>query len=241
MSKKKTRRRFGRDVAIMSLGGAMVVPLTGKNVGGEQGDLKRRKQGTIDACNFQASVMTWDFPYRKDPRPHARHNTPHGNLARIQLDAIIDVIDRDSGETQQFVLIAPCRTEWVYAEDRLFQLPSAEYRKIYSLTEERSMSMRQTDSSGASHAVAIEDRYRSLKIDVATYQRATHLKSSAEIVGATRDNKQLVARTRIDLPDQLFLWVLQYPIRTMNFQPKTDSSRSTSFVILESIPSLTIF
>ena len=46
---------------------------------------------TADACNFQSSFMTWDVPYRPDPRPHARHNTPLGNLARIQIEALIDV------------------------------------------------------------------------------------------------------------------------------------------------------
>ena len=55
------------------------------------------------ACNFQSSYMTWDLPPRPDPRPHARHNIPLGNKARIQLDAILDVVDESSGNTERFV------------------------------------------------------------------------------------------------------------------------------------------
>ena len=52
-------------------------------------------------CNFQASFMTWDLPppTSKDPRPHARHDIPRGNRARIQLDALIDVINEESGSS----------------------------------------------------------------------------------------------------------------------------------------------
>lgn len=78
-------------------------------------------------CNFQASFMTWDKPHNPNvPRPYARHNTPLGNSARIQLEALLDVTDNATGETERFFLIAPCRAEWVYAEDQLFQIPSRE-------------------------------------------------------------------------------------------------------------------
>ena len=112
-----TRREFGQDAAAVILGGAIVLPVSTATAVTEP---KQKAKPMKDACNFQSSFMTWDFPYRKDPRPHARHNSPHGNLARIDLDALIDVIDESTGESERFVLIAPCRTEWVYAENRLF-------------------------------------------------------------------------------------------------------------------------
>ena len=90
-------------------------------------------------CNFQSSYMTWDLPPSKDPRPDARHNIPLGNKARIQLDAIVDVTDLRSNASERYVLIAPCRTEWVYADKGMFQIPSREYTNIYSLKEERTM------------------------------------------------------------------------------------------------------
>src|SRR5262249_41983260 len=97
------------------------------------------RETAAHACNFSVSVMTWGLPppTMKDPRPNARHNIPKGNKARIQLDAILDVINEETGARERFVLVAPCRKEWVYAEDRLFQVPSGEYRGIFSLKEER--------------------------------------------------------------------------------------------------------
>ena len=175
------------------------------------------------ACNFQSSYMTWDLPPRPDPRPYARHNLPLGNKARIQLEALIDVIDETSGESERFVLIAPCRTEWVYAEDRLFQIPSAEYRVIYSLKEHRGMGRKITyegpPSKGGSHA----ENFRSVEIDVQTFAGTRHLKTPTEINWATETNIPLVARTEIRDSQRGQRYVMEYPIRTMNFRPEAGS------------------
>ena len=120
MAKQLTRRRFHGEVG--SLGGALVVALGTSQCRGEAGS-DDRPGAAEPACKFQSSFMTWDFPPTPDPRPHARHNCPLGNKARIQLDALIDLVDEATGRSERFVLIAPCRAEWVYAEDRLFQIP----------------------------------------------------------------------------------------------------------------------
>ena len=173
---KLTRREFGQDAATILLGGAVVLPVSTAMAATES---KKEATRMNDACNFQASFMTWAFPYRKDPRPHARHNIPHGNMARIDLDALIDVTDESTGKSERFVLIAPCRTEWVYAKNRLFQIPSSEYRNIYSLTEERGIRQSITDDGLRSKGHPIKDDFRSLKIDIKTYRRTRLLKTPA--------------------------------------------------------------
>jgi len=100
------------------LGGALIVPVTGGLLDASATGLPQGQ--ATPACDFQASFMTWDVRYRDDPQPYARHNIPHGKRARIQIDAIIDVIQAATGDSERFVLIAPCRMEWVYAEDHLF-------------------------------------------------------------------------------------------------------------------------
>lgn len=209
-----TRREFQAGVGSVLLGGALVAPLASENV---------HATDTASACDFQSSFMTWDLPYRKDSRPHARHNIPHGNMARIQLDALIDVIELDSGAIERFVLIAPCRTEWVYAENRLFQLPSGEYRNIYSLTEERPMGREITFDGKTHKGHPVSDSFRALKIDFRTYSPTRRLTTPKQIVEATAANAPLVGRTSIESPDGKWRLVLEYPIKTMNFQPKTDS------------------
>lgn len=175
------------------------------------------------ACNFQASFMTWDFPPGKDPRPHARHNIPKGNKARIQIEALIDVINEDSGARERFVLIAPCRTEWVYAEDKLFQVPSGEYRCIFSLKEERSLGRAITVKGEPARGRPIKDSFRSLAIDVKPFASTRSWRTAAEICTATASNAPLVARTEIRDPKRKERYVLEYPIKTMNFQPETPS------------------
>jgi len=172
------------------------------------------------ACNFQASFMTWDYP---PPAYTEKHDIPYGNIARIQLDAMIDVIDDDGGGSERFVLIQPCRTERVYKEDRLFQIPSAEYRVIYSLEQHRSVGKGMTYRGRRSAGRLVKDSYRSLVIDVVTFPKTRALRTPAEVNEATGANHPLVGRTEIKDPQRPLRYVIEYPIKTMNIMPKDNS------------------
>ncbi|MBC8355290.1 MAG: hypothetical protein H8E66_25215 [Planctomycetes bacterium] len=214
-----TRREFQLGAGCLLAGGSIVAPLVSeRGLAAERADPM-----AAPMCDFQTSFMTWHSRARKDPRPHARHNVPHGNMVRIQLDALIDVVDKDSGTSEQFVLIAPCRTEWVYAEDRLFQIPSAEFRDIYSSSEQRPMSCHLTTDGKPTRGHATSTRYHFLKFDVNPHQQTRMLTTAAEIVEATRTKTPLVGRTQIDDPNGQVSYILEYPIKTMNFMPKTNS------------------
>ena len=212
MTEKVNRREF-QQLAALSLG-------CGPALIGICDEAEAAPAAGAAACNFQSSFMTWDLPYRPDPRPYARHNIPLGNKARIQLESVIDVVSSD--KHQQFVLIAACRTEWVYAKDRLFQIPSREYRNIYSLTQQRGMGRAIQHDGGRSSARSIDD-YRSLKIEIERFSSSRELKTPAEINDATDENVPLVARTEIRHPDRDLRYVLEYPIKTMNFRPENGS------------------
>ncbi len=126
-----TRRRFHAGIAKITALGPSLFALACGGPESEPGATKAASPTAAKpACNFASSYMTWDLPPRTDPRPNSRHNIPLGNKARIQLEALVDVIDEETGASEQFVLIAPCRSEWVYAEKELFQIPSREYRNI---------------------------------------------------------------------------------------------------------------
>ncbi len=173
-----------------------------------------------EACNFQASFMTWDYP---PPAYTEKHDIPFGNIARIQLDAMIDVIDDSGGGSERFVLIQPCRTERVYKEDRLFQIPSAEYRVIYSLEQQRSVGKAMTYGGRRPVGRLVKDSYRSLVIDVVTFPDTRVLRTPAEVNEATAANHPLVGRTEIKDPRLPSRYVIEYPIKTMNFMPKDNS------------------
>jgi hypothetical protein len=176
------------------------------------------------ACDFNASFMTWDYPNKPDSRgSKSRHRTPLGNKARIEIEALIDVVNEASGASERFVLVAPCRTEWVYADDNLFQLPSNEYRVIFSLTEERSMGSSITAGSEPIRVHRVADEYTSLKIDVKTFPRSRLLRTPADVNTAVAANLPVVGRTTIRDPQRKERYVIEYPVRTMNFRPENGS------------------
>ena len=176
------------------------------------------------ACDFQNSFMTWDHTPRPDPRPYARHDMPMGTKYRIQLEAIIDVIHEATGRREQFVLIAPCRREWVYAEERLFQLPGREFRNIYSTTEHRSMGKAITYPDEL--ATEQPSRGRSLvgegfptpAITIRRFPETRVLATPDAICAATEEEVPLVARTEFGDPARGERYILEYPIKTMNYR-----------------------
>jgi hypothetical protein len=176
-----------------------------------------------NACDFQRSFMTWDHApnTEPDPRPDARHNTPLGNRARIQLEALVDVLDEASGRSERFVLIAPCRTEWVYAAERLFQVPGREYRNIYSATEQRAMGRGLADDGGPTRGAPLGKAFPSLVIDVQRFAATRILETPDAICAATVANAPLVGRTELADPRRGERYVLEYPIKTMNHRPET--------------------
>jgi len=213
-----TRREFQMGAGCLLAGGSILVPLLSKGQAAERTDPM-----AAPMCDFQTSFMTWHSRAHKDPRPYARHNAPHGSMVRIQLEALIDRVDRKTGVSERFVLIAPCRTEWVYAEDRLFQIPSAEFRNIYSATEHRPMTQRLTADAKPARGRTTTTRYHFLTFDVNPHGQTRMLTTAKEIVEASGTKVPLVGRTQIDDPNGQVSWIMEYPIKTMNFMPKTNS------------------
>ena len=144
-------------------------------------------------------------------------------MARIQLEAIIDIADDSSGDSERFILIQPCRTERVYKEDRLFQIPSGEYRVIYSLDQFRSVGTRITYQGGRSAGAPVKDKFRSLAIDVVTFSNTRALQTPEEVNEATGANHPIVGRTEIKDPELPLRYIIEYPIKTMNIMPKDNS------------------
>ncbi len=219
MLNRSTRRHFQGQLGVALAGGSWILPMACQ-APAEESSSGDGSPGARPACDFQASFMTWDFP---PPEYTEKHDIPHGNMARIQLDAMIDVIDDSSGESDRFVLIQPCRTERVYKEDRLFQIPSGEFRVIYSLEEHRSVGKAMTYEGGVSKGSAVKDNFRSLVIDVVTFPKTQALGTPAEVNELTAANHPLVGRTEIKDPKLPLRYVIEYPIKTMNFMPRDNS------------------
>ena len=152
---------------------------------------REQNEVVAPASDFQSSCVTWVLPPGDDPRPYSRHNLPSGNKARILLESFIDVIDERTGATERFVLTVGHPTEWMFVEDRIFHIPSKEWRD-------------RSPTSGAAIS--------SLEIDVRRFPRTRVLKTHAEIDAAIWSKVPLVGRTEIRDPKRRERYLLEYPI-----------------------------
>jgi hypothetical protein len=153
--------------------------------------------------NFANSYMTW-FPKGQ------------GNIARIQLDAACTLVDEQTGATETFYLIAPCRAEQMYLDTPLFQLPNYEFCGIWSTDEfliirTHWVSARDNREYGVDH-----DRWERVRLDIRHFDQARLLADDVQIVQATLENLPLVARTILHDPERGTRAILEYPIKTMN-------------------------
>ena len=169
--------------------------------------------------DFSRAYMTWSVPHRPGDTRVPGHK-PWGNWARILLDARGILFDATLGTSDEFFLIVPCRTEWMYQEADLFQMPSGEYRGIWSRTRTLRLGKRLTEEEEAPHSTPVEDEFTSLVFSVPTLPGTTVLNTDEEVVAATRQNLPLVAQTTIWDDSQRFSATIEYPIKTMNFHPE---------------------
>jgi hypothetical protein len=69
----------------------------------------------------------------------------------------------------------------------------------------------------------VRKTFRSLLIDLKTFPRARQLRTGKEINDAISRNLQVVGRTEFRDPKRKETYVLEYPIKTMNFRPESAS------------------
>ena len=86
-----------------------------------------------DITDYGNSYVRWTGIRRTDDTRKPGH-MPGDNTVRILLDSRCWITDA-SGETREYNMISPCRTEWMYRTDTLWQQPNYEFTGIYSATE----------------------------------------------------------------------------------------------------------
>ncbi len=159
-----------------------------------------------------------------DPRKPG--HMPWPNSLRILLDSRCWVTDEDSGETREYNMLSPCRTEWMYRSDVLWQQPNYEFAGIYSDTEWMAGHIKAGEVSefGGDWRVAtsIEGKYEKFKTAIRHYPEVVKLENDADVVQATLDLLPIVARTEVWSDDGKTRATIEYPIKTMNVQIERD-------------------
>jgi hypothetical protein len=164
--------------------------------------------------DFYRSYMCWAVePNLNDTRKPG--HMPWRNAVRILIDARCTIHDERNGTSEEVYLIAPCRTEWMYRETEVIQNPSGEYRVIF--TQDRQLSVgKQIDEPAERGGAVPTSGFTSLEFKI-TEVPARHLADDAAVIEASQGLKPIIAKTEISNAERGLRAVLEYPIRTMNF------------------------
>jgi len=178
---------------------------------------------TID---FARSFLTFRIDTTKKPTQTASHRPPFSlNNARIQIECRLRVTDKQSLQTQTFVLGANCKTERVGVTENIWTEPNADFVPIFSDTHFMHLKTYATTGEGVPlyppgsgtqserQSGAIVDAFEDVRIDLVD-TIGSELKESREIIAATLTNRRLNAQTTIE--NDRYKAVIEYPVRTMN-------------------------
>lgn len=160
----------------------------------------------MEIIDFERSYMTF---FGRD----------EGNIARIRLDAACTLFDERTGESEAFYLIAPCRAERMYLDDRLFQMPNYEFCGIFAaddclLVRTHWVSDRDNREYGRNTG-----RFDRVDLAIRTRGDARLLADEDQVYQATLANLSLVARTELRDEVRGLRASLEYPVKTMNVLP----------------------
>jgi hypothetical protein len=171
--------------------------------------------GRMDPIDYGASFLRWARPPREDSRTPGHR--PWGNEVRILLDARVRVTDERADTTQDFYLIAPCRTEWTFQDEPMFQREANEYRVAWSLSRRLSVARRRTDPTKPRASAAHGDQLSMVDVSLTPLRASRVLTDDLAVVEAGADSAPMVGQTELVDEQRERRAVLEYPIKTLNF------------------------
>ena len=139
-----------------------------------------------------------------------------GNIARIQLDAACTIVDEATQHSTTYYLIAPCRSERMYLDIQLSQMPNYEFGGIF--TDDVCLLIRThwvSERDNREYAVN-RVRFQDVHLDVRHFSKSQRLATNQEIVEATLANRPLVGQTELSDEAHGLRAMLTYPVKTMN-------------------------
>jgi hypothetical protein len=180
----------------------------------------------MKAIDFSRSFFTFRIDTLKKPPKTVSHKPPFSlNNARIPVECVCEIKDKQTSVTQTFVLGGNCKTELVGVKADIFTQPNADFVPIFSRDQFLFLKTFARADKGVPFYPAslgvqpdrqtgrVEEALDSLRIDLA-YGPAHVIKEPAAIVAAVLNNQILVAESKIDHPS--YSATLVYPIKTIN-------------------------
>ena len=138
---------------------------------------------------------------------------------RFHLEAACTVEDLETGQKTELYLGAPCRTEYTIARRNLFQIPSDEWRMVFSRNMNVPISRRPSTEPAEFSATPLEKQFQGHEIDIRQYDTEEILTSAREVVQATLNRDLMNVRTAYRVPDQTgrnMQVTLEFPMDLIN-------------------------
>ena len=176
----------------------------------------------MEICDYSKSSINWTAQHDSTDTRKPGHMPWDNKAVRILIDSRCEIIDKQTGTSEWFYLITPCRTEWMYRDDVLWQDdPNLEFVGIFSKTYSKSGHVEVPNKSITQQYMNAAEKTSDALIDFHTnlsfYKNINELISDTDVIKATLDLHPLVATTEIDSPDGKSKVIIEYPIKTMNF------------------------
>ena len=182
----------------------------------------------MQTIDFARSFLFFRNDHLKKPAPTASHEPPSSlNNARILLDCVLEITDKQTGAAQNFGAGASCKTEQVGVERDIWIHPNADFIPIFS--HERFLIVKTYDvadkgvpfyppSRGMQperQLGNVADAFDSTCLHINRVEGEL-LESAAAIVEATLDPSVPPLVGRIVLEEGRYTTTLEFPIKTMN-------------------------
>ncbi|MFH1567612.1 MAG: hypothetical protein ABIL09_06380, partial [Gemmatimonadota bacterium] len=149
-------------------------------------------------------------------RSFVTFTTPgRGNNARLQVESVGSLIDRDAGTTVDYLFFASCKSENTYAERDLFHAENYDFCGIFGGEEFVIFRTRATHHEGFRDQGRWPGRFEDLSVRT-VHRPARELVTGEEIVRATLDGFPLVGVVEMGGADASLRARLEFPIKTMN-------------------------
>lgn len=170
--------------------------------------------------DFDRSFVTWTIEWAE---PDPVYAFPGGfvgepgeaTTSRVQIDACFEIVDQARGTACTIYLTAPCRSEFIIADDNLFQVPNGEFRAAVSDTFTIPIAAEPSWHDEGARRQHVDERFAEFAIDVRAHD-AVVLASDDAVVAASLAGTRLNARSTYRDDTHAVTVSVEYPIKLIN-------------------------
>ncbi|MDP6776355.1 MAG: hypothetical protein QGI83_06290 [Candidatus Latescibacteria bacterium] len=137
------------------------------------------------------------------------------NNARLQVESVCTLTDSATGETQEYLFFASCKSEHTYAERDLFHEDNYDFCGIFSEEEYAIFRTHSTHTDRFREEGLWRDRFQDVVRQVVRVE-GTELGDRSEVVAETLKSTPLIGQVEIASGDGALRAHIEFPIKTMN-------------------------